>query len=78
MDPYERADVVSDQYYDFQTKNVYLTIMAQTKAVEHLKTYVEFPPSQLPAEFGINEVQRKINEQIEQRFNKSATPAGGK
>ena len=79
MDPYERADIVSDQYYDFQTKNVYLTIMAQTKAVEHLKTYLEYPPSQLPAEFGINEVQRQINEQIEERLRKPvAAPAGGK
>lgn len=72
MDPYERADVVSDQYYDFQTKNVYLTIMAQTKAVEHLKTYVDYPLSQLPAEFGINDVQRQINQGIEERFKKAA------
>jgi arylsulfatase len=72
MDPYERADVVSDQYYDFQTKNVYLTIEAQTRAIAHLQTYLEYPPSQLPAEFGINAVQHKINEQIEQRLSKGA------
>jgi len=71
MDPYERADIVSDQYYDFQTKNVYLTIMAQTKAIEHLKTYVDYPPSQLPAEFGINDVQREINEQIHEKLKKA-------
>ncbi|WP_341679232.1 arylsulfatase [Niveibacterium sp. SC-1] len=71
MDPYERADVVSDQYYDFQTKNVYLTIMAQTKAVDFLKTFVEYPPSQLPAEFGINAVQEQINGQIEEKLKKA-------
>ena len=25
MDPYERADITSDQYYDWLVKNVYLT-----------------------------------------------------
>jgi arylsulfatase A-like enzyme len=71
MDPYERADVVSDQYYDFQTKNVYLTIEAQTRAVAFLETFNQYPPSQLPAEFGINAVQEKINQQIEERFDKA-------
>ncbi|HMN43352.1 MAG TPA: arylsulfatase [Povalibacter sp.] len=71
MDPYERADIVSDQYYDFQTKNVYLTIMAQTKATAFLETFKEYPPSQLPAEFGINAVQEKINRGIEEQFNKA-------
>jgi len=71
MDPYERADIVSDQYYDFQTKNVYLTIMAQTKATAFLETFEEFPPSQLPAEFGINAVQQKLNDKLESRFEKA-------
>jgi len=70
MDPYERADVVSDQYFDFLAKNVYLTVMAQTKAIAFLQTFAEYPPSQLPAEFGINDVQRKVNQAIEESFKK--------
>jgi hypothetical protein len=38
MDPCERADVVSDQYYDWSTKNVYLTESAVMKSANFLQT----------------------------------------
>ena len=46
MDPFERADVVSDQYNDWLVKNAYLTGIATLKASDFLNTFVTYPPSQ--------------------------------
>jgi arylsulfatase len=48
MDPYERADIVSDQYYDWLTKND-LFFQGTQKAARFLQTFVDYPPSQRPA-----------------------------
>jgi arylsulfatase A-like enzyme len=54
MDPYERADVVSDQYYDWMVHNVYLGVQAQILAQEFIATFKEYPASQPPASFTID------------------------
>jgi arylsulfatase A-like enzyme len=54
MDPYERADITSDQYYDWMVKNVYLAIQGQIYAIQFMETFKEYPPSQSPASFSIN------------------------
>ena len=54
MDPYERADVVSDQYYDWVVHNIYLQVKAQILAGEFMATFKEYPPSQPPASFTID------------------------
>src|SRR5262249_19079315 len=41
MDPYERADVVSDQYDDWLAKNAYLVIDVSLRAGAFLQTFVE-------------------------------------
>jgi formylglycine-generating enzyme len=65
MDPYERADVVSDQYDDWRIKNAYLMGWMNLKA-GFLQTFINYPPSQAPASFTIDQVQQGINRQIEQ------------
>ena len=40
MDPYERADITSDQYYDWLVKNAYLTAYGAMKAAAFLETFV--------------------------------------
>jgi len=65
MDPYERADIVSDQYYDWLTKNVYLTLIATTKAAAFLETFVQYPPSQRPASFSIDQIRESVDKRIE-------------
>ena len=50
MDPYERADIVSDQYYDWLSKNAYLMRRHDSKAADFLETFVDYPPSQTPGE----------------------------
>src|SRR5690606_20797564 len=78
MDPYERADIVSDQFYDFQTKNVYLTEQATMRAAAFLETFIEYPPSQLPASFSVDQVEKRVNDIIEERMKKNETPAANK
>jgi len=62
MDPYERADVVSDQYYDWTTKNAYLSAYGIMKSAEFLETFVDFPPSQIPASFTIDQIEKSVDE----------------
>lgn len=68
MDPYERADVVSDQYNDWLAKNVYLTGIATMKASVFLQTFVDYPPSQHPASFSIDQVRKQVDAKIEEKM----------
>ena len=54
LDPYERAEATSDQYYDWQAHNVYIMIQLGMYATEFMETFKEYPPSQLPASFTID------------------------
>ncbi|MGY6273122.1 arylsulfatase [Achromobacter denitrificans] len=68
MDPYERADITSDQYNDWLAKNSYLTAIATMKASEFLETFVTYPPSQRPASFSVDQVQERVDKSIEAHF----------
>ncbi|MNR19482.1 Sulfatase [compost metagenome] len=70
MDPYERADIVSDQYYDWSTKNVYLMEIATMKAAKFLQTFVEYPPSQRPASFSIDQIRADVDAKIAEEMKK--------
>jgi arylsulfatase A-like enzyme len=73
MDPYERADIVSDQYDDWRVKNAYLMGWMNLKAVAFLETFKDYPPSQIPASFTIDQVQKNIDDTIEALKRKSPT-----
>jgi arylsulfatase len=75
MDPFERADIVSDQYNDWLVKNAYLTGMATMKATDFLNTFVTYPPSQKPATFTVDQVRKSVDEQIERLAKQGATAA---
>ncbi len=51
---YERADITSDQYNDWQTKNIYLNVQGVIHAEEIIETFKEYPPSQAPASFTVD------------------------
>jgi arylsulfatase A-like enzyme len=70
MDPYERADIVSDQYYDWLTKNDYLIFQGTRKAAAFLQTFVEYPPSQRPASFSIDQIRADVDKKIEEKMKK--------
>jgi arylsulfatase A-like enzyme len=56
MDPFERADVVSDQYYDWFTRNAYLAQYGVWRVAPFLQTFKEYPPSQRSASFSIDQM----------------------
>jgi arylsulfatase A-like enzyme len=70
MDPYERADITSDQYNDWLTKNVYLDGIATMKASVFLQTFVSYPPSQRPASFSVDGVRKQVDKKIDESFKK--------
>jgi hypothetical protein len=59
-DPYERADITSNTYYDWFMSKGYMVIAAQALATEFMKTFKEFPPRQKAASFTIEQSSDKM------------------
>jgi arylsulfatase A-like enzyme len=59
-DPYERADITSNTYWDWVLDHVWLCVPAQAYVGEMLMTLAEFPPSQKPASFSLDQVLAKL------------------
>jgi arylsulfatase len=59
-DPFERADITSNTYFDWILDHAFLFVPAQGFVAEHLQTLVEFPPRQEPASFSIDKVLEKL------------------
>jgi arylsulfatase len=62
-DPYERAQLTSNTYYDWLIDRVYLLVPAQAYVGEFLKTFREFPPRQKAASFSLDEVMEALSPQ---------------
>jgi arylsulfatase len=59
-DPYERADITSNTYYDWLIDRAWVLVPAQMFVANMLSTLIEFPPRQEPASFGIDKVMAKL------------------
>jgi len=64
-DPYERAEITSNTYFDWLLDRAYLLVPAQTYVGKFLATFQEFPPRQKAASFSLDQVMEKL------------TPSGG-
>jgi len=62
LDPYERADVTSNTYYDWLIDRAYLLVPAQDYVGKFLMTFKEFPARQKAASFNLDDVMRKLQE----------------
>ena len=60
-DPYERAQLTSNTYYDWMLDRVYLLLPAQTYVAEFLATFKEFPPRMKAASFSLDQVMDQMN-----------------
>jgi arylsulfatase len=60
-DPYERADITSNTYYDWYLDHSYLMIPSQPFVGQLLETFKEFPPRQKAASFTVGQVMEKIS-----------------
>jgi len=61
-DPYERADITSNTYYDWLLDHVFILVPAQKVVGEFLATFKEFPPSQKSGSFSVDQVLEKLKE----------------
>jgi arylsulfatase A-like enzyme len=59
-DPYERAQLTSNTYYDWMLDRVYLLLPAQDYVGDFLMTFKEFPPRQKAASFNLEQVMEKM------------------
>jgi arylsulfatase len=59
-DPYERAPITSNTYYDWLLDRAYLLVPAQTYVGRFLMTFKDFPPRQKAASFSLDQVMEKL------------------
>jgi arylsulfatase len=62
MDPYERADITSNTYYDWLLDHAFLLVPAQAYVGQFLATFKEYPQRQKAAAFNMDEVMEKLKE----------------
>jgi hypothetical protein len=60
-DPYERAEITSNTYYDWMLDRAYLLVPAQQYVGKFLSTFQEFPPRQKAASFSLDQVMEKLS-----------------
>ncbi len=61
-DPYERADITSNTYWDWELAHAYLLVAGQEYIAKFLATFKDYPPAQRPASFSIDQIQEQLNE----------------
>jgi arylsulfatase len=63
-DPYERADITSNTYWDWYLDRAFLVVPAQAIVGEFLSTFLEFPPRQKAASFTIDQAMERLEAAI--------------
>ena len=66
-DPYERADITSNTYWDWLIDRLYLMFYGSAIVTQFLETFKEFPPRQEPATFTINHAVEELNKFLASR-----------
>jgi len=59
-DPYERATITSNSYYDWLLDRAFMLVPAQAYVAQFLETFEEFPPRQKAASFSLDRVLEKL------------------
>jgi arylsulfatase len=61
-DPYERADITSNTYYEWLVEHLFLLVPVQKIVGDFLATFKEFPPDQKSGSFSVDQVLEKLQE----------------
>ncbi|MCB9467895.1 MAG: arylsulfatase [Candidatus Obscuribacterales bacterium] len=61
LDPYERADITSNTYWDWYLNHAFILLPAQGYVGKFLSTFKEYPPRQKAASFTIDQVMEKLD-----------------
>ncbi|MFN7805390.1 MAG: arylsulfatase [Planctomycetaceae bacterium] len=62
IDPYERADVTSNTYYDWLLDHAFLAVPAQDYIGKFLMTFKEYPQRQKAASFNLDDVLESLKQ----------------
>jgi arylsulfatase len=62
MDPYERADVTSNTYYDWLIDHAFILVPSQDYVGQFLMTFRDYPQRQKAASFNMDEVLSRLKE----------------
>ena len=62
LDPYERAEITSNTYYDWYLSRAYLLVPAQAVVGQFLATFKEYPPRQKASSFTIEQALAKLTQ----------------
>ncbi len=60
IDPYERADITSNTYYDWFLDHDFIAFYGTAICTQFLETFKEFPPRHPPARFTIDQAVEKL------------------
>jgi len=61
-DPYERADITSNSYYEWFLYHAYIMFSAYALADKFAQTFKDFPPVQKPGSFTVDDAMKKMAE----------------
>ena len=61
-DPFERADITSNTYWDWVIDHFYLMYGGQSLVAQFMETFLEYPPRMKPASFSVEEIVAKMEE----------------
>jgi len=61
-DPYERADITSNSYYEWFLYHDYIALAASIIIVPFLESFKEFPPRQKPGSFSLDQALARMND----------------
>jgi len=59
-DPFERADITSNTYYDWLLDRAFLLVPAQTYVAKFMATFKDYPPRQKAASFSLDQVMKQL------------------
>ena len=62
LDPYERADITSNTYYDWLLDHAFLLVPVQEGVGKFLMTFKDYPQRQKAASFNVDDVLKKLSE----------------
>ncbi|AGA27068.1 arylsulfatase [Singulisphaera acidiphila] len=63
-DPFERADITSNTYYDWLISQPYIIFAAQAATTKFLATFKDFPPRQHAPSFSVDQALDKMKENL--------------
>ena len=59
-DPFERADITSNTYYDWMLDRAFLLVPAQSYVANFMATFKDYPPRQKAASFSLDQVMEQL------------------